>query len=142
MNRFDQVSSWVILAIFAVLALAVGGGLGFWWLRDTVIAPSCGDVATAQLNSAVEEIQSRIPSLRFDGVGDSCDSGGEVYAEWQHDDLGQLLSEAAAAGCRVNEPDPDDEGEYQSLTCRTAGRDVILSFELGTVPLLGELTLS
>lgn len=139
MNRFDQVSSWVILAVFA---LAVGGGLGFWWLRDNVIAPSCGDVATAQLNSAVEEMQSRIPGMRFDGIGDSCDSGGEVYAYWEHDDLARLLSEAAAAGCRVDEPDPAGAGEDQSLTCTTGGRNAILTFELGTAPLRGELALS
>lgn len=139
MNRFDQVTPWVIVAVFA---LAVGGGLGFWWLRDNVIAPSCGDVATAQLASAVEEMQSRIPGMRFGGIGDSCDSGGGVHAYWEHDDLARLLSEAAAAGCRVNEPDPAGAGEDQSLTCTTGGRNAILTFELGTVPLLGEMTLS
>lgn len=139
MNRFDQISSWVIVAVFA---LTVGGGLGFWWLRANVIAPSCGDVAMAQLNDAVGEMQSRIPSLRFDGVDDSCDPGGEVYASWEHDDPGQLLSEAAAAGCRVDEPDPYEEYAPESLTCRTAGRDAVLVFELGTLPISGELFLS
>lgn len=139
MNRFDQVSSWVIVAVFA---LVVGGGLAFWWLRATVIAPSCGDVARTQLGNAVEELRTRIPSLRFDGVGDSCNSGGEVYASWEHDDLRQLLSDAAAAGCRVDEPDPADEDASESLTCTTAGRDVVLIFEVGTVPILGDLFLA
>lgn len=139
MNRFDQLSSWVIVAVFALVA---AGGLGFWWLRATVTGPSCGEVAQAQLDNAVEELQGRIPGLRFDGVGDSCNSGGEVYAFWEHDDLGQLLSDAAAAGCRVDEPDPADEDASESLTCKTAGRDVVLIFEVGTVPISGDLFLS
>lgn len=139
MSRFDQISSWVILAVFA---LALGGGLGFWWLRATVIAPSCGDVAISQLNRATEELRSRIPSLRFDGVSDSCDSGGAMWADWEAHDLRQLMSEAAAAGCRVDEPDPHDEYLYQSLTCQTTGRDAILSIELGTFPIRGDLVLS
>ncbi len=144
MNRFDQVASWVVVAVFGAVALVAAGGVGLWWFRATVIAPSCGDIAVAQLNAAVEEMHVRIPSLRFDGLGDSCDSGGEVYAVWEHDDLKQLLSEAAATGCRLNEPDSseDDDDEEESLTCPTSRRDVTLAFELGITPLEGSLTLS
>lgn len=139
MKLSDRALAWTILAVVGVL---VGGGLTFWWLRANMIAPSCGDIATAQLNRAVDEIGGRIPSLRFTDVGDSCDSGGQVYATWEHDGLDQLLAQAAGAGCRVDPPDPDDLGLSQSVTCHTTGRDVILTAELGSDPLEGLLLLS
>jgi len=139
MKLSDRALAWTILVVLGVL---VSGGLTFWWVRVSAIAPSCGDIAAAQLNRAVDELGGRIPSLRFSDVGDSCDSGGQVYALWEHDDLDQLLTQAVAAGCRVDARDPDDLGLSQSVTCHTTGRDVILTAELGTVPLEGELILS
>ncbi|PFG18177.1 hypothetical protein ATK74_2759 [Propionicimonas paludicola] len=139
MKLSDRALAWTILAVVGVL---VSGGLTFWWLRANVIAPSCGDSATAQLDRAVDELSSRIPSLHFTRFGDSCDSGGQVYASWEHDGLDQLLTQAVAAGCRVEARDPDDLDSSQSITCGTTGRDVILTAELGSVPLEGLLLLS
>jgi hypothetical protein len=138
MKLSDRALAWAILAVVSVL---VSGGLTFWWLRANVIAPSCGDVATAQLNRAVDELTAQIPGLRFTHVGNSCDFGGHVYALWEHDELGQLLAQVDAAGCRVPTRDPDDLSGYMSVTCHTTERDVRLTIELGTVPLEGELAL-
>jgi hypothetical protein len=141
MTRFDQVASWVIVGVFAAVALIAAAGVGLWWFGFPPTAPSCGDVAVAQLNAAIDDLRTRIPSLRFEGTGDDCDSGGGVYAFWETHDLGQLLSDAAAAGCRVHETDPTDPA-HKLWTCPTSGRDAVITAGLGTVPLEGEMTLS
>ena len=139
MKLSDRALAWTILAVIGV---PVSGGLTFWWLRANVIAPSCGDIAMAQLNRAVDELGTRIPSLHFTEISEGCDSDGRVTASWEHDDLDQLLTQAVAAGCRVEAWDPEDLGLSQSVTCHTTGRDVILMAERGTVPLEGVLLLS
>ncbi len=139
MKLSDRALAWIILVVVSV---PLSGGLVFWWLKSNVIAPSCGDIATAQLNRAVNELGARLPSLHVTGFGDSCDSGGRVYASWEHDGLDQLLADAEAAGCREDSRDSDDLSGYLSVTCHTSGRDVKLSIELGSVPLEGELVLS
>lgn len=132
-SRVDRVVSWVIVGVFV---LVVGGGLGFWWLRTSVIAPSCGDIAVGQLNAAMSELSARIPGLRFAETGDDCDSGGAVYASWEHDDLEQLLATAQAAGCQLNEMGVNQEDE-DLLTCGTSGREVVLSLgEPSTFPVM------
>jgi hypothetical protein len=35
-----------------------------------------------------------------------------------------------------------DDGEYESLTCKTSGRDVALVFEPGTAAVAGDVHLS
>jgi len=139
MKLSDRALAWTILTVVGVL---VCGALTFWWVRANVIAPSCGDIATSQLEQAMDEIGSKLPNLRFMESGDSCDSGGQVYALWELGDLDQLLTQTVAAGCRVDPPDPDDLGLSQSISCHTTGRDVVLTAELGTVPLEGRLFLS
>lgn len=138
-NISDRALAWVMLAAVAVLA---GSGLTYLWLRGYVIAPACGEAAVGQLNREVDELGSRIPGLRFTRIGESCDSGGQVYALWEHDELGQLLAQAQAAGCRVEARDTDDLSGLMSVRCHTTTRDVKLNLELGTVPLEGELVLS
>ena len=95
MKLSDRALAWTILTVVGVL---VCGALTFWWVRANVIAPSCGDIATSQLEQAMDEIGSKLPNLRFMESGDSCDSGGQVYALWELGDLDQLLTQAVAAG--------------------------------------------
>jgi hypothetical protein len=139
MGLSDRALAWVMVAVVAVLAAS---GLAFLWVRGYLAAPACGDDADAQLSRAVDELTERIPGLRFTAVGDSCDSGGRVYAVWNHDELGQLLPQAEATGCRADARDPDDLSSYLSVTCHTSERDVKLNIKLGSVPLEGELVLA
>lgn len=133
MNRVDQVVSWVIVGVFV---LGAGGGFGFWWLRNNVIAPSCGDIAVGQLQAAMSELSTRVPGLRFLEVNDGCDSGGAVHVSWEHDDLEQLLATAQAGGCRLNELGVNQEDE-DLLTCGTSGREVVLDLdEPSTFPVM------
>lgn len=136
MNRVDQVVPWVIVGVFVVV---VGGGLGSWWLRN-VMAPSCGEIAMSQLHSAMSEMSSRVPGLRFGEIGDGCDSGGAVYVSWEHDDLAELLTTAQAAGCQLNEAGVNQEDE-SLLTCSTSGRGVVLDLaEPGSYPVMDDPT--
>ena len=139
MNRFDRVSSWVIVGVFF---LVVGGGLGFWWLKATVVAPRCGEIAVGQMQAAIHELSGRIPGLQFDGVDDACDEGDPVSVSWEHDDLTQLMAEARAAGCQVKEAGLTDEDE-DFLACSTSGRGVVLSLDKpGPFPATGTMTMA
>ncbi len=142
MKMSDRALAWTV---FAAVVLVVGGAVGPWLLNVTVIAPSCGDVADAQLIRATQEMQGRIPSMRVVDLGGGCDSGYQVSADWETDDADQFRNEAIATGCWANEPDPEDlaDGDLsESFTCKTTGRDVVLIFDLGSSPVEGELFLS
>jgi hypothetical protein len=142
MKLSDRALSWAVVAAFFTVG---GGALGFWWLQSAVIAPTCGPVAEAQLNQAAQELQRRILSLRVVGLAGDCDSGRQTGVVWEADDPNQVRTDAVSAGCRVDESDPEDlaGGDLsESLTCKTAGRDVVLVFDLGGTPVEGELFLS
>lgn len=142
MKLSDRALSWAVAAAFFTVG---GGALGFWWVQSTVIAPTCGPVAEAQLNQAAQELQSRIPSLRVVGLAGDCDSGRQTGVAWEADDPNQVQTDAVSAGCWVDEPDPEDlaGGDLsESLTCKTSGRNVVLIFDLGSSPVEGELFLS
>lgn len=153
MSRFNQASSWVIAGFVFQFGLAVPG---LWWLQENVLAPRCGDLAAAQLEAALEDIQGRIPSIDFAGIESACDSyfplvsDGGVYAYWGAGDAAAVRQEAADAGCSVRnrgsaDPDDTENDEYaESLTCRTGiWRTVVLSFtvdEEAPVGIFGEIS--
>lgn len=123
-------------AVALALALTVAAVVVPRWSE----APSCGPEAEAQLSAVVDDLQPRIPSLTFTGLHDDCDSGGSVYASWEHDDLERLLAEAEAAGCSLSMSVTKGDGS-RWLGCTAAGREVILSFEPGTGYFSGDVAL-
>lgn len=126
MTRFDQLSSWIILAVLSATFL---GGLGLYVVHAALIAPQCGPVAESQLRAASDDVARRIPGLRFewDEAETSCDSFDAISVFWTHDDYNRLLTEATQAGCQVQAGAVTTDDELLPLfTCRTMGRAVDL----------------
>lgn len=126
MTRFDQISSWIILAVVSASFL---GGLGLWVVDAALIAPQCGPVAESQLRAASGDVVQRIPGLwlEWDEADTSCDSFDAISVSWTHDDYNRLLIEAAQAGCEVHVgAAATDEESLPLVTCRTMGRAVDL----------------
>lgn len=111
-TKSGTLTRWVVGAIaIAMLAAFVG-----YWNRD-LGAPKrfCGPEAHAQLRSAIDEMNSVIPASAL-RVMDDCDSGSEVYAAGEVDDLDTLLTNARAFGCRFNDSGLRND-EHEFLNC-------------------------
>lgn len=125
-NRWRQILSWLIVAGL----VAIAAGTGWWWLRTNVLEPHCGPVADAQVRAATQEMRAQIPGLRFSDIESSCDSSWDAYAIWQHDDVEQLLTDARAAGCVVNERALSSDDDEDFLTCSTSGTPVVFVLDV------------
>lgn len=138
-TRLKLLLSWVIVA--ALVAIAVG--TGWWWFRANVLFPSCGPVADAQIRDTMNEMSSRIPGLRFTDVTSSCDSVWTASAVWEHDDAQQLLADALAAGCTVNERGLSEDGDEDLLICTASGRQAVFTVDRsGDVEIGGSMSMA
>lgn len=134
-----HVLSWLIVGGL----IAIAAGTGWWCYQSTFITPGCGDIADTQLRVAIQDMERQIPGLRFTDVETSCDSASDAYAQWEHDDAKQLVADARAAGCVVNDHALLDDEEEDFLTCPTSSRPVVFTIEIiDVVPLGGSMTMS
>jgi len=110
-----------VIGVMTIGALAAF--VGYWILDLGGPKRFCGAEAHTQLRSAIDEMSSVIPASTFT-VMDDCDSGSEVYAVWEVDDLDTILTNARAFGCRVNDSGlRNDESEF--LNCDTSTLKVV-----------------
>jgi hypothetical protein len=139
LGLFTHVLSWLIVAGL----VATVAGTGWWYYQTTYLTPGCGHIADTQLRGAIQDMKRRIPGLRFTDVESGCDSASDAYAEWEHDDAKQLVADARAAGCLVNDRALFNEGAEAFVTCPTSSRTVVFTIDIiDVVPLAGSMTMT
>ena len=137
-GRSGSANRWVVVVVSVAVLVAL---LSYWVIDKRTPKSFCGPEAHAQMRSAIDEMSSVIPASAFT-VMDDCDSGSEVYAIWEIDDLDTLLAKARTFGCRVADRGLRDD-EQVFLRCDTASLRLVFYLDPwvddGTLPVIGSM---